>query len=588
MPATLPSPKSAKQMRRTSKRLSKKAIPPPAPPPDDSMPQPNRAKHLPPPQPQEEPKQKPQEVPPPPPPAALPKQPSDTEQELSSEDEIMEEVTEARPTDEESSQEQEFEDEPATDETVDVASDEEADNSNKMGQVRFAEGTYKSAVTSNNNEVTEIQYQARRFAIMISIPEVENNVDRLRHLVLQVNDFVKFARKRNTKFRLRKFDNNSRPVHKDKSKWRTRMIDNSSADFQDYIYGYFSFTPPRGGTYRLRINAVLEEDVILHDFIQNVTHDWGQRDSRSISDIKAQKIFDPVKIGYLMRATKYITHSYELVTALEHSAKTQGFPNVFMGISWGTIPSPVGGYDKDTAVQAVILETNRETSTEAVKLLQKWFPLNPKTKAQPPYPGNFRFVMNRDHPSVKGNPIAIANLSVLMERQGIFTEDVKAEQSHCLKNISMPYGDTRTSLRHKLLTVKSLTSGEEVKGQNLFMSISKAINNRSGQKSSWFTFHKRVAAEAISIVRNLPAFIKTEFKTDPEIYCYAQFLQHIRRMGCREQSSQQRRHRRTSTSSKRVHNGFTSGDRNSSARRRKCSQINDFKSRKRNETYDGR
>ena len=468
--------------------------------------------------------------PPPPPPPPTPHVPTATDESTPSESES--ETDQDRATDLPSNRDNDVsmeESEADTEEAEFDGSDddnseaEEVTANTNMGQVRFANTSYKDAVMSNSNEIKEIQYKQRRLAVMVSIPEVDNNVDRLHHLVLQLNNFLKFARKRNTKLRLRKFDDISKPNDKDKAKWRTRMIDNSSSDFKEYIHGYFPFTPPRGGMYRLRINTVMEEKVVMHDFIQNVTHDWGQKDTQSLSDIKAQKIWDPAKIGYLMRATKYITHSYELIDAMEGKAKAQGYTNIHFGISWGTIPSPVGGYDKDTAVQAVIIETNKETAMEAVKLLQKWYPLNPKIRADPPYPGNFRFVINRDHPSVKGNSIAIANLSVLMERQGIFTEDTKGEQTFSIKDLNYVIAPNLT-LRDKILSIKSKTSGEEVLNTTLFMSVSKAVNNRSGQSSTWFTFHKKVANEAISIVKNLPAFIKAEWVADPEIFCFAQFL----------------------------------------------------------------
>ena len=304
------------------------------------------------------------------------------------------------------------------------------------------------------------------------------------------------------------------------------MTPNSSSDFKEYIQGYYAFTPPRGGAYRLRMNTVMDASISLSTFIENVTHDWGQKDTRSISDLKAQRIWDPVKIGYLMRAPRFLTHSYELITALETEAnKHVTGSKVYFSMSWGTIPSPVGGYDKDTAVQAVMLETNREHLDAAVHLLRKWYPLNPKQAADPPYPGNFRFVLNRDNSRIKGNPIALSNLSILMERQGIFNDDTAGEQTFCIKDLDAPFKEGATiSMREKLLRTKIKTLDEDLKGSPLFLSISTSINNRTGHKSVWFTFHKRAAKEAISIVRNLPIFLESEWQINPETLCYAQFL----------------------------------------------------------------
>ena len=404
-----------------------------------------------------------------------------------------------------------------------AASAQDAENAKSKGQVRFAQSYKAAAETNAKKPTTEIQYKQRRLIVTVNIPEVDNNVDRLSHLVTEMNEFLKFARKNNTKFRLRPFATLSDPDHSEKNQWRTRMIDNDSSDFRTYCQGYYPFSAPRGGSYRLRINAVMEKKVSLPNLIDNITHDWGHKDNRAVSDIKAQNVYDPVKIGYLMRATRYITHSHELVEAMEEAAKRAGFPDVFFGISWGTIPSPVGGYDKDSAVQAVIIETNREHAQDTVELIKKWYPLNPNKKASPPFPGNFRFVINRDHPSVKGNNIAIANLSVLMERQGIFNMYAQAEQTFCIKALDKRLPGN-ISLRQQLLAITSKTSGADQRDKPIFMSVSKSINSRTGQKSAWFTFHKSVANEAISIVKNLPLFLKTEWKVDPEEYCFAQFL----------------------------------------------------------------
>ena len=375
-----------------------------------------------------------------------------------------------------------------------------------IGQVQFQDG-YTDTVRKQADPTKAIKYQQRRLALVISILEVDNNADQLHYIVIEINNFLKVARKKIPNFRLQKFDDISTPDINSRVKWCTKMNQDSSADFCEYIQGYFPFTPPRGGAYRFRINTVMDASIPLATFLENVTHDWGQKDSRSISDIKAQKIWDPVKIGYLMRASRYLTHSYELGDALEKAAAKVSNTPVYFGVSWGTIPSPVGGYNKDTAVQGVILETNRESFEIAVGLLKKWYPLNPSKPSTPPLPGNYRFVINRDNASVKGNPVALSNLSVLMERQGIFNNDTKGEQSFCLRDLNMPYkGGRSRSVRDKLLQTTVKTLGEDLLGSPLFLSISSAVNIRSRSKSVWFTFHKKVAQEAISVIRNLPTF----------------------------------------------------------------------------------
>ena len=402
---------------------------------------------------------------------------------------------------------------------------EDSDEPRGIGNVRF-EGLELDNAEGNNapSSTRTVHYRARRLALMIHIPEVDNNTDRLYHIVQEVNAFIKVARKKNDKFRLRKFQDTTPPNITDRKKWRTTMKKDNSSDFCEYIQGYYPFTPPRGGNYRFRIHAVMDSAMTVSEFIDNVMHDWGTKDCCSISDIKSQNIWNPVKIGYLMRASKYLTFSYELIEALEKQARKEA-STVFFGVTWGTIPSPVGGYDRDTAVQAVMIETNRETTENAVRLLKKWYPLNPATEAEPPFPGHFRFVINKSNERVKNNPVAMANLSILMERQGIFNQDTRGEQTYCLKDITQPFnGEGTPTVREKLLATKVKTFGEEFKDSPLFLSVSTAINNRSGSQSVWFTYHKKFTKEAMSIVQNLPSFIKTEWKINPEYVCYAQFI----------------------------------------------------------------
>ena len=468
-------------------------------------------------------------------------QPSDDDPEATSaktpQEDHNEDTSEAADADGDADAKEEQEDNEDKEENEDDDDDdddeEEADDTDTskepgetgMGQVRFEE-SYASVVQHPADPSQATQYQQRRLALMISIPEVDNNADRLYHIVVEVNNFMKMARKKVPNFRLRKFNDISPPDATSRKKWRTKMNQDSSADFREYIQGYYPFTPPRGGAYRLRINTVMDANVPLPTFLENVTHDWGQKDSRAISDIKAQRIWDPVKVGYLMRASRYMTHSYELVDAFERAANRMNSANpIYFGISWGTIPSPVGGYDKDTAVQGVMIETNKDTLEAAVAILQKWYPLNPATPSRPPFQGNFRFVLNRDNVRVKGNPVALSNLSILMERQGIFNSDTKGEQSFCLRDVNMPYkGGRSISVREKLLQTKVHTLHDDLKGSPLFLSISTAVNNRSGNKSVWFTYHHKVESEAVSVIRNLPSFFAAEWKINPEYVCYSHFI----------------------------------------------------------------
>ena len=232
----------------------------------------------------------------------------ESEREETEENENKEKET-TEPTQKNNNDEAETDDdeEKEWNEEENVATTQDTINAVTKGQVRF-QSEKPTTEEIEEDTTTGSKFKQRRLAVMVNIPEVDNNVDRLSHLVSEMNEFLKFARKNKSKFRLRPFDTLEAPEPNKKNQWRTRMIDNDSADFRTYCQGYFPFSTPRGGNYRLRINAVMDEKVSLPTLIENVTHDWGHKDNCAISDIKAQNIYDPVKIGYLMRATQDMLH----------------------------------------------------------------------------------------------------------------------------------------------------------------------------------------------------------------------------------------------------------------------------------------
>ena len=79
---------------------------------------------------------------------------------------------------------------------------------------------------------------------MISIPEVDNNSDRLQYIMSEINEFIKIARKKNRKFRLRKFNDSSSPKKEERTMWKTALTKDSSSQFKEYVHGYYSFTAP--------------------------------------------------------------------------------------------------------------------------------------------------------------------------------------------------------------------------------------------------------------------------------------------------------------------------------------------------------
>ena len=102
----------------------------------------------------------------------------------------------------------------------------------------------------------------------------------------------------------------------------------------------------------------------------------------------------------------------------------------------------------------------------------------------------------------------------------------RGTQSYCIQSLAKPWkeGCTQT-LRDKLLETKIVTSKDrDLQGGPLFQTILTSTNNQTGQKSTWFTYRHAIESEAISVVKNLPIFMKTEWKIDPHEVCYEQFI----------------------------------------------------------------
>ena len=417
-------------------------------------------------------------------------------------------------------------------------------DASSIGVVRFTgvNKTKKSAATNTPKEsfttvakklakdgLTEniTAYCNYRFRITVAVTETEDAEQRLKLIIDEVNAFITAAIKLKIKFRLRLFSDTSKPEDTDRKSWRTKILENSTADLQKYTQGYWPKLKSFNGKYNLRINAVFDSTMSLSDFLVNIEGTWGAKNNRYIAYIKAQQISSPKRIGWLMRSSQELTKSFELIKAFGKGAEKEN-SNAKFGISWGTIPSPVGGYDKATSVQAIIIETNESDVEEASALLHKWYPLNPNDRTGCPYPCPMAFVPNKDHPDVKNNPEALANLSILVERQGIFNLNLRSSTTQCIKNLNIIgyVGNKATTLRQRILSIKSKTSGEALKNGKLFHSVSLALNPKTGERSYHFTYHVDVTTEAAAIVQSFPAFVHAEFYSIPEHYCFAQFIKH--------------------------------------------------------------
>ena len=232
-------------------------------------------------------------------------------------------------------------------------------------------------------------------------------------------------------------------------------------------------------------------------------------------DIKEQNLHAPKHVGWLFRSNYLMA----LSTELQETFETRG--GIYFGLTFKTIPLVTKGkYNKDTAVKAVCISTNEEDREVAWRLLLQWY--NAK---KPVFPLGIpmRFVPAKEHPDIANNPTAIQNILVLMERQKIFLADTDLVQSVSLAMPNERIGSSQRTLRQELMTLTATTMGKEYLGARLFHSILQRVTV-TGESSYYFTYHKALKREALSVVCGLGPFIKAKLKLNPDIYCFSHLL----------------------------------------------------------------
>ena len=356
------------------------------------------------------------------------------------------------------------------------------------------------------------RWKAHRFACLFEIDRPESKSARTQILATELNKMLTAARDYVPKTFVRKYKEHLTPRENEKRDWITKFDKKKASDLNDFTFGFYGFQAPRGGLHRFLVQLIVPVDTNVSELIMNVNnHVWANKNGRRIMDIKEQALHSPKQVGWLFRSNYVMAASTELQDEFEKRG------GIHFGVTFKSIPLRYGTkYNKDTAVKAICISTNKEDQETAWELLMEWY--NTKMHGYP-LGIPMRFVPSNDHPDIIHNPAAAQNISTLMERQRIFLMDMESIPCPSLAFPDERIGRGCRTLRHELMDITATTMGEEHLGAKLFHAISKKVA-ADGSTSFVFTYHKALEREAHSIISGLGPFIAKELKLDPDIFCY--------------------------------------------------------------------
>ena len=390
-------------------------------------------------------------------------------------------------------------------------------------QVNTKASALKKATFANSllKQLTPIlpQWKARRVVVTFAIKLPKSKAKRTEYLARELNKFLVAAKKvspNNRMVYVRRFKDHETIADTEKNYWIDSFGATQMSHLMDYTNGFYANQVLRDGTFRLTLQLVVPSTTEIRSFLDNLNGLWSDSTNKMVRDCNEQSLYSPKTIGWLLRSNWNMTSSDELQLALDKIGQSR-YPGLVFGVTFKTIPTPGAKpqkYDKDTAIRAVVISTNTDYQIQAWETLFKIYNSN-GTK----YPLNIatHFVPTKDHPDIRNNPIAVQNITLLMDRQRMFIKNTFTLQCHALADPDreVPSGGT---LRDKLSELTSRTMGEKVKGAKLFHAITQ--RSRDGTISYFITYHKAVEKEATSIISGIGAFMKAELKLDPDLFCF--------------------------------------------------------------------
>ena len=360
------------------------------------------------------------------------------------------------------------------------------------------------------------QWKSHRLACMFTLQQPDNNNERITAIATELNKMLLAVKAFTEKVFVRKFAEHFTPRNNEKKYWISQFDKAKASDLLHYTHGFLAWVAPRGGVQRLLVQVILPVSTNISDMLFDVNNSsWASKNGRRLYDIKEQALYAPRPVGWLFRSNHVMAASDELQSALERRGK------ISFGLTFKTVPVPGQKYNKDTAVKAVCVSTNEGDVETAWRLLSQWY-----NAEHPVFPLAIPmvFVPCQAHPHINNNPHAAKNISTLLERQRIFINDTIAVPCPILASPDEPtQAPGNRTLRNLLMDVTVTTMGQEYLGAKLFHAILKKTNP-NGNTEYFFTFHRAIEKEARSVISGLGHFMKSEWKLNPDQYCYAHML----------------------------------------------------------------
>ena len=408
------------------------------------------------------------------------------------------------------------------------AMDESNDVEEEVEAVPIPSKTYAEAASQqdDDDDATVVaendKWVARRVKISIEIKEPKDKEQRLKFLYAEVNQILKIGRKAVTSLQIRKFTDTRTPKSDQSKNWVSNFSTDKieADDFCEFLAeGLKTWFPLDRTKFYFRATFVMPEKSSLSKMLEKLGHYLPN--SVKVSDSLSQLIYEPKKVGYLLRSNMKMTSSEEFINELNRVAH-QYNPKVHFGISYSEMKNPNGERAKDwkNAIKSILLETNENELREATDILLKIFPGKRYAGHKRIWGMNLVFVYDCAHEDVDNLDIAQRNISTLINRQQVHSKfELMSSTNKILpKALSQTvYKQSSDTLRKILMDIKSKTT-KGCEGGQLFSSIQYSDYNK--KKEYWFFYHKKVKKEAEAVVRALPAMLKYEMSISIDHFFY--------------------------------------------------------------------
>ena len=366
-------------------------------------------------------------------------------------------------------------------------------------------------------------YQVRRVRLTLKIKKPSDKEQRLQLLMQQANEVLRLGRKHESDLYIRNFElTSASEPYENKREWfhKFKPTDCSMNKFKEYFAGGLeNYHPYSKETYYFRISLVAPHSCDIESLISEI--DAVLPGDCKMTNILSQKIWDPTRIGSLLRSTEKLSSTGEFLDEINRRAALIK-PHVVFGMNCAELRHPNIEKAKDwkSANKAIQLETNVNIIHDATEVALQLFPAKRPVTFKPIWGMNLMFMFDVSHPAVANLETAMINIATLINRNKRFRE----MEQRCTNSWILPgvlddpvYASQPTTLRDILMSIECKTSSG-CEGGKLFSCV--CYSKFRGRAEYWFSFHKQAKKEAEAVVRALPTMLRVEYNITPEHFFF--------------------------------------------------------------------